>query len=76
MKAKKRPSKKGQGIREGRTPRLRYIESPGKKYGSPFFAVRIPRELLAAYKRYAKEQKTTAPALVRAHMSRVTGVDA
>ena len=58
-----------------RTLRLRYLESPDKKHGNPFFAVRVPRELLSAFKRWASKSKHgSANAAVRAYMSKVTGV--
>lgn len=58
-----------------RTARIRYMEPPTKKDGNPFFALRVPAELLRAFKRYAKEKKTEPTVLVRAYMSKVTGVD-
>jgi hypothetical protein len=59
----------------GRTPRLRlrFVE-PGKPDGNPFFALRVPAELLNAFKREAGKRKTSATAMVRAYMSKVTGV--
>lgn len=70
---------KGLGKAKGepvRTVRLRYVEPPAKRQGNPFFAVRIPRELLAAFKRHAKQKQETTQALIRGYMSRVTGVSA
>ncbi len=56
----------------GRTPRLRFIESPTKTFGNPFFAVRVPREVLAAFKRKAKPNPQAA---VREFMASVSGVE-
>lgn len=66
---------RAKGPEPERTMRVRYVEPPARRHGSPFFAVRVPAELLRAFKRYAKEKKTTMPELVREHMSKVTGVE-
>lgn len=69
---------KGLGRAKGeppRTVRLRYVEPPARKQGSPFFAVRVPRELLAAFKRLAREKKETMQDMVRGYMSTATGVE-
>jgi hypothetical protein len=61
-----------------RTPRLdrvRYVESPTKKDGNPFFALRVPGPLLRAFKSHAKGKRTTATALVREYMSKATGIE-
>jgi hypothetical protein len=58
----------------GRTPRMRFIEKPVKVKGNPFFAVRVPRELLAAFRKYAGKKKQHPNALVREYMSKVTGM--
>jgi len=58
-----------------RTPRLRYVESPTKKGGNPFFALRVPAGLLRAFKAHAKKKDTEATAMVRAFMSKVTGIE-
>lgn len=55
----------------GRTPRMRFIERPAKVQGNPFFAVRVPREVLAAFKRKARPNPQAA---VRAFMAKLAGV--
>lgn len=51
--------------------RRRYIEPPARKRGNPFFAVRVPADVLSAFKRKAKPDANQA---VRRFMSRVAGV--
>lgn len=55
----------------GRTPRMRFVEPPGKKHGNPFFACRVPGAVLSAFRRKAKP---SANAAVRAFMAKVAGV--
>ena len=76
-RARRRPVVRGpQGdLFGGRTPRMRFIEKPTKVKGNPFFAVRVPRELLDAFRKYAGKRKAEPTALVREYMSKVTGVD-
>ncbi len=57
-----------------RTARVRYLEPPTKPDGNPFFALRVPGELLRAFKKHATSKRTTPTALVRGYMVRVTGV--
>ena len=57
-----------------RTARVRYMEPPKWKAGNPFFAVRVPSDVLSAFKKHAKGKDSTAGEMVRAYMSRVTGV--
>jgi len=56
-----------------RTARVRYMESPTKKDGNPFFALRIEAGLLRAFKEHAKSRKMEATAMVRAMMVKATG---
>jgi hypothetical protein len=57
-----------------RTPRLRYMEPPTHSDGNPFFALRVPKELLVAFKALAKKKGTPATKMVRAFMCKATGV--
>lgn len=59
---------------EGRTPRLRYLEAPAKTTGNPFYALRVPKDVIAAFKAAAEKRGATANALVRAYMAKVGGV--
>lgn len=76
-KAKRKPTVKGPQLAivpiVGRT-RVLYAEPPQKVTGNPFLAVRVPRELLAAFKSHAKKKGTTTNDLMRRYMSKVTGV--
>jgi len=56
--------------------RRRYIEPATKKDGQPFFALRVHAALLDAFKAHAKKKGVLATDLVRAYMSKVTGVEA
>lgn len=58
-----------------RTARVRYIEPPHKVTGNPFFAVRIPRELLRGFRAWCNRTKTSPQAAVRGFMSKVTGIE-
>jgi hypothetical protein len=82
MKAKKRkavvkgpqlplklPKAKGE---PHRTARMRFMEKPAKVVGNPFFAVRVPRNLLAAFRKWCGKRHPND--VVRAYMSKVTGV--
>jgi len=60
---------------EARTPRMRFVERPSRMLGNPFFALRVPRDLLSAFKAHAKRKKAHPNELVRAYMSKVTGVE-
>lgn len=71
----RKPLGKAKGKEPPRTARVRYIEPPTKKDGQPFFAARVPSELLAAFKRHAAKVKATPQGLVREYMAKVTGVD-
>lgn len=62
------------GIAEGRTPRMRYVEPPHKREGNPFFAVRVPREVLAAFRKKCDKRKVTPQGVVRAYMAKWAGV--
>lgn len=42
---------------------------------NPFFAARVPKRLLVAFKAYARKQKTTAAQLVVGFMASATGVE-
>jgi hypothetical protein len=55
--------------------RVLFVEPPAKRYGSPFIAVRVPRELLAAFRREAKSRKLTPPEYMRTLMCKATGVE-
>jgi hypothetical protein len=50
------------------------VEPPSKREGSPFFAVRVPGEVLEAFKRKCGKRKVTPQHMVRAFMARVGGV--
>lgn len=60
-----------------RTLRLRYIEplteAQRRKDGNPFFALRVPAELLRKFKAHAAKKKTEPTTLVRNFMARATG---
>ncbi len=72
--SKRKQASKALALRDRGKARIRYEKKPTKKDGNPFFAVRVPRPLLAAFKRHAKTKKTTPAALVREYMSKLTGV--
>lgn len=59
---------------EGRT-RVLFVEPPTKTTGHPFFSMRVPAPLLKAWKRHAAKKKTTGALLLKAYMSKVTGVE-
>lgn len=65
---------KAKGAEPPRTARMRFVEPPAKVMGNPFFALRVPRELLAAFKKHADKRKVHPNELVKAFMSKVTGV--
>jgi len=68
---------KGKGRAKGeppRTARVRYVEPPTKKDGNPFFALRVPGDVLRAFKAKAKARKLTPTELVRTYMAKVAGV--
>jgi hypothetical protein len=58
-----------------RTPilRQRFLE-PGKKTGNPFVAVRVPREVHAAFMRKCRARKVTPPGVLRAFIAKWSGV--
>jgi hypothetical protein len=58
-----------------RTARIRYIEPATKKDGNPFFAARVPKDLLKKFQAHAKTKKSTPAALVREFMAESTGFD-
>lgn len=63
------------GTRDGHAPsRRRYVEPPAKKYGNPFIAVRIPRELHAAFLKQCAKRKVTKEGVIRAYLAKWTGV--
>ncbi len=72
--SKRKQASKALALRSRGKARLRYNTKPTKKDGNPFFAVRVPAELLKAFKSHATKKKTTATQLVRDYMCRVTGV--
>lgn len=76
-KAKKAKRTKATETKVPRTPilRQRFLEPPAKRKGSPFFAVRVPREVLRAFKAKAKAKKSTPNDLVREFMAEVGGVE-
>ncbi len=74
-KAKRKIVKKANG-EPPRTARVRFVEPPMKPDGNPFFAVRVRRELLGAFRKYAARAGVEATVLVRTYMSKVTGVSA
>lgn len=59
---------------DARTPRMRFVERPSRALGNPFFAVRVPKKLLSAFRAHAKKVKANPNDLVRAFMSSLTGV--
>lgn len=74
QKAKgKRPAPKEAGER---TPvlRQRFVEGPAKSEGRPFVAFRVCGDVRSAFAKHAKAAKTTPAAILRAYMSKVTGV--
>ena len=76
-KNKKAPKARGKAKGEpthGRT-RVLFVEPPSKTTGHPFFSMRVPKPLLAAWKRHASKKKTTGALLLKAYMSKVTGVE-
>jgi hypothetical protein len=72
--SKRKAASKALALRDRGKARIRYTTKPTKKDGNPFFAVRCAPELLRAFKAYAKKKKTTPTQLVRAYMSKLTGV--
>lgn len=72
--SKRKQASKALALRDRGKARIRYATKPTKKDGNPFFAVRVERALLVAFKALAKKKKTTATQLVRDYMSKVTGV--
>lgn len=74
-KTKTKTLGKAKGTEPQRTARIRYVEPPTKKDGNPFFAARVPANLLRAFRAYAKKEKVHPAALVRGFMSKVTGVE-
>lgn len=58
-----------------RTARMRFVEPPTKVMGNPFFALRVPRDLLRAFKAHAAKRKVHPNELVKGFMSKVTGVE-
>lgn len=54
-----------------RTMRMRFIEPPGKKDGNPFFALRVPADVLKAFRRKTGSDGTS---IVRAYIAKVAGV--
>lgn len=54
--------------------RVRFDKPPEKKVGNPFVAVRMRKELLSAFKALAKKQKLSTSELMRAMISKATGV--
>ena len=61
-----------------RTPllRQRFLEPPDKRPGNPFVAVRVPREVHAAFMKLCAKRKVTPAGVLRAYISRWTGVKA
>ncbi len=66
---------KALAMRKRGQARIRYAKKPTKKDGNPFFALRVPRSLLRAFKAHARKQKTTTTVLVREYMGKCTGVE-
>lgn len=58
----------------GRT-RVLFVEPPTKTTGHPFFSMRVPAPLLRAWKAHAKKKKTTGALLLKAYMSKLTGIE-
>lgn len=70
-----KPGTRATGTEPQRTMRIRYVEPPTKPDGNPFFALRVPKGLLVAIRAHAKKRGTTATALVREHMAKLTGFE-
>jgi hypothetical protein len=70
-KARKLGRAKGEPLR---TARVRYVEPPHKVTGNPFVAVRVPRTLHAAFRKWCRTKKTAPAPALREYMSKVTGV--
>jgi len=66
--------KKATGQTPPRTARVRYVEPPTKKDGNPFFALRVPADVLRAFKAKCSKRKVEPTALVRAYIAKVGGV--
>lgn len=58
-----------------RTARIRFVEPPASRKGNPFFALRVDAELLDAFRAHARKAKVSPNDLVKAYMSKVTGVE-
>lgn len=77
MKAKKQTKAKRAKVVDpmaGRT-RVLFVEPPAKTTGHPFFSMRVPAPLLRAWKAHAKKKKTTGALLLKAYMSKLTGIE-
>lgn len=57
-----------------RTARMRFVEPPSKRKGNPFFALRVPRNLLRAFLALANKKKMHPNEMVKGFMSKATGV--
>ena len=55
--------------------RAKVVEPPTKTTGHPFFSMRVPAPLLRAWKAHAKKKKTTGALLLKAYMSKLTGIE-
>jgi hypothetical protein len=58
-----------------RTARVRYVEPATTKDGNPFFALRVPADLLRAFKSYAKHKGQSPTVCARSLMAAVTGYE-
>ena len=74
-KNKKAPKARGKAKGEPQRTRILFLEPPTKTTGHPFFSMRVPAPLLKAWKAHAKKKKTTGALLLKAYMSKVTGVE-
>ena len=61
-------------LAKGRTPRMRYVERPSKRDGNPFFALRVPSNVLSAFKAKAKRKNLAGTVVVREFMAKFAGV--
>jgi hypothetical protein len=80
-KSKKTKSVTVKGKAKGETPvrerqRVLFAEPPQKPKGRPFMAFRLDAAAKRAFQKYAKSVKGTPAELLRAFVTKVTGVEA
>ena len=74
-KNKKAPKARGKAKGEPDGGSKNRMRVRSKTTGHPFFSMRVPAPLLKAWKAHAKQKKTTGALLLKAYMSKVTGVE-